>query len=597
LRLPMNRLHALVFTFALTLCFNGASSSGIAFAQTAGFALDRYDPAEHGGDWFAGESLDFGESGASLRPALGLTLDWAHDPLVVYDADGDEQAAIVENQLYAHLGGGLRLWERVRLAVNLPIALWQSGQDGVLDGTMLSASHDTALGDLRIGVDVRLLGAYRQAASLALGVQLYLPTGDREAFTGDGSVRLAPRLLLAGELAIFAYSARIGFVYRAEDDGIAGVATGHELQFTATAGLRVLDGRLLLGPELWGTTVVAHRAAFEKATTPFELLLGAHLRTGDYLLGLGIGPGLTRGLGAPSTRALLSLAWSPEPDDRPAEDAPPPAPSDRDHDAIADRVDACPDVAGAPNGDPRKHGCPSDRDADGVIDARDACPDTPGVASDDPEVDGCPPDRDDDGVIDADDACPDVAGVRSAEPGKNGCPGDRDRDSVIDPEDACPNDAGAPDADPHKNGCPKARVEQGQIKIIERIEFKTNSATILPESSPTLEAVRAILNEHPEIIALAIEGHTDHVGKPEYNQKLSERRAASVKSWLVNHGIAGRRLSSQGFGMSKPLDDNDSEPGRERNRRVEFHIQGPATSPAPVAPSGGERVISEEKSP
>ena len=93
------RASALALLFVVGL-------SGTATAQTQGFALDRYDPAEHGGDWFAGESLDLR---GSLRPAVGLTLDWAHDPLVVYDAEGEEQAAIVENQLYAHLGGGVRL--------------------------------------------------------------------------------------------------------------------------------------------------------------------------------------------------------------------------------------------------------------------------------------------------------------------------------------------------------------------------------------------------------------------------------------------------------------------------------------------------------
>ena len=299
------RALAFLLALGLALVVHGALGS-VAHAQTQGFALDRYDPAEHGGDWFAGESLDLR---GSLRPAIGLTLDWAHDPLVVYDADGDEVAAVVENQLYAHLGGGLRLWDRVRLAVNLPIALWQSGEDGTVDGTTFSSSGDTALGDLRIGADVRLVGAYREPISLALGLQAHLPTGDREAFTGDGSVRLAPRLLVAGEIARFAYSARLGFVFRPQDDGLGAVATGHELQFTATAGVRVLaDGALLLGPELWGTTVVAHGAAFDKETTPFELLLGAHLRAGDYRLGLGVGPGLTRGLGAPAARVLLSLA-------------------------------------------------------------------------------------------------------------------------------------------------------------------------------------------------------------------------------------------------------------------------------------------------
>ena len=561
----MTSTRALAFTFALALC-------SVAQAQTAGFALDRYDPAEHGGDWFAGDSLDLH---GHLRPALGLTLDWAHDPLVVYDASGDQTAAIVENQLYAHLGGGIRLWDRVRFAANLPIALWQSGETGTLDGEMLSSTNDTALGDLRLAADVRLLGNYREVVSLALGLQAHLPTGDRESFTGDGKVRLVPHALVAGEIASFAYSAKLGFVYRAQDDTVGQVPTGSELQFVVTAGVRLLQDALLVGPELWGTTVVVHGAAFDRATTPFELLFGGHYRAGDYRFGLGIGPGLTRGLGAPSARVLASFAWSPEP---PQAAAPPPEPTvgDRDRDGIVDPNDACPDVPGAASSDASKNGCPPDRDGDGIVDAQDACPDTPGIASSDRELNGCPPDRDEDDIIDAQDACPDVPGVRSDDPTKNGCPGDRDGDQIIDPKDACPNDPGAPDPDPKKNGCPKARVEQGQIKIIERIEFKTNSAVILPESTPVLEAVRTILSDHPEIAQLSVEGHTDNVGKPEYNQSLSERRAAAVVSWLAQHGIARKRLSSAGFGLTRPLESNDTEQGRERNRRVEFHIQGAA---------------------
>jgi outer membrane protein OmpA-like peptidoglycan-associated protein len=561
----MTSTRALAFTLVLAL-------SAVAQAQTAGFALDRYDPAEHGGDWFAGDSLDLR---GHLRPALGLTLDWAHDPLVVYDASGDQTAAIVENQLYAHLGGGIRLWDRVRFAANLPIALWQSGETGTLDGEMLSSTNDTALGDLRLAADVRLIGNYREVVSLALGLQAHLPTGDRESFTGDGKIRLVPHALIAGEIASFAYSAKLGFVYRAQDDDVGQVPTGSELQFVVTAGVRLLQDALLLGPELWGTTVVVHGAAFDRATTPFELLFGGHYRAGDYRFGLGIGPGLTRGLGAPSARVLASFAWSPEP---PQPAAPPPEPTvgDRDRDGIVDPSDACPDVPGAASSDASKNGCPPDRDGDGIVDAQDACPDTPGIASSDRELNGCPPDRDNDDIIDAQDACPDVPGVRSEDPAKNGCPGDRDADQIIDPKDACPNDPGAPDPDPKKNGCPRARVEQGQIKIIERIEFKTNSAVILPESTPVLEAVRTILTDHAEITQLSVEGHTDNVGKPEYNQSLSERRAAAVVSWLTQHGIARKRLSSQGFGLSRPLESNDTEQGRERNRRVEFHIQGAA---------------------
>ncbi len=88
-----------------------------------------------------------------------------------------------------------------------------------------------------------------------------------------------------------------------------------------------------------------------------------------------------------------------------------------------------------------------------------------------------------------------------------------------------------------------------------------------------MTAVSKILDEHPEITKIGIEGHTDNRGGAAHNKKLSVRRAASVVKWLVAHGIAAGRMSSAGFGMERPLDANDSDEGRQRNRRVEFHIR------------------------
>jgi outer membrane protein OmpA-like peptidoglycan-associated protein len=70
-----------------------------------------------------------------------------------------------------------------------------------------------------------------------------------------------------------------------------------------------------------------------------------------------------------------------------------------------------------------------------------------------------------------------------------------------------------------------------------------------------------------------IEGHTDNVGKAAMNKKLSKERAQSVMAWLVMHGISTARVSAQGFGMDRPIDDNATEAGRKNNRRVEFHIE------------------------
>jgi outer membrane protein OmpA-like peptidoglycan-associated protein len=196
------------------------------------------------------------------------------------------------------------------------------------------------------------------------------------------------------------------------------------------------------------------------------------------------------------------------------------------------------------------------------------------VPNDDPDKNGCPPDRDGDGIIDSKDACPDVKGVPSDDPELNGCPPDSDGDGIRDDKDACPYEKGVRDDDPSKNGCPKSvRVTETEIVILEQVQFKTGSAVILPESDDLLRQVAAVLTEHPEIKKLEVQGHTDNRGGKAYNQKLSERRSASVKKWLVERGqIDPDRLSSQGYGLTQPIDDNTTAEGRQKNRRVQFRI-------------------------
>lgn len=553
--------------FAVWL-FNLASS---ARAQDEGFAINRFAPAEAGSDWFTGESLDFR---GHLRPAVGLTLDYAHKPLVLYDAAGEEFAALVEGQLTGHLGGSLVLWERLRLAVLVPVVITQHGEPGTVPGTALEYAGGTALGDVRAGVDVRLAGEHGGPFTLVLGAQLHVPTGDRAAYSGDGAVRVTPRLLIAGDLAVIAYALRAGVAYRAQDDGLAGVATGSELTFGASLGVRF--GGLLIGPELYGSTVISDGdAVFGRETTPIELLGGAHYKAGDFNLGLGAGPGLTQGLGAPQVRVVGTIAWAPayEKKAEPVVMEEPPPPPDRDGDGILDAHDACGDEPGEPSQDPRRNGCPRDSDGDGIADKDDACQDLPGAPSDQLSKNGCPPDADGDGVYDAEDACPGVPGVAHEDPAKNGCPPDADGDGILDAEDACPSAAGPSHPDRAKHGCPKARVEKGEIKITEKIAFKSNSSKLLPSSSEILEAVRAILEAHPEITLLSLEGHTDDVGRAKYNQRLSQLRTEAVLKWLVQHGIERKRLKAIGYGASMPIADNGTEEGREQNRRVEFHIR------------------------
>jgi hypothetical protein len=102
--------------------------------------------------------------------------------------------------------------------------------------------------------------------------------------------------------------------------------------------------------------------------------------------------------------------------------------------------------------------------------------------------------------------------------------------------------------------------------------------------------VAEVLKEHTEITKVLVEGHTDNRGGKGYNQALSERRAKSVMKWLVKHGIDAKRLEAKGFGQDRPIADNTTEEGRQKNRRVEFKIlatSAPSTvgTPAPATPN------------
>ena len=110
------------------------------------------------------------------------------------------------------------------------------------------------------------------------------------------------------------------------------------------------------------------------------------------------------------------------------------------------------------------------------------------------------------------------------------------------------------------------------IKINEKVMFETGSSEILPESHGLLNEVAAMLNKNPQIRVINIEGHTDSVGSDRKNKQLSEKRAASVALFLAGAGVDAQRMVPKGHGEEKPIADNDTEEGRDQNRRVEFNI-------------------------
>ncbi|MGC9323654.1 MAG: outer membrane beta-barrel domain-containing protein [Desulfomonilia bacterium] len=232
---------------------------------------------------------------------------------------------------------------------------------------------------------------------------------------------------------------------------------------------------------------------------------------------------------------------------------------DSDGDGVTNDLDKCPNTPAGVAVD--VNGCPKDSDGDGVPDYLDKCPNTPaGVKVD---SSGCPVDSDGDGVPDYLDKCPNTpAGVKVD---KNGCPVDSDGDGVPDYLDKCP---GTPKGTPvDANGCPPV-VEAGAF-VFRNIYFDFDKADIKDESLPILDEVSMYLEENADM-KMEIQGHTDSVGPDEYNMRLSQARAESVKDYLVNSGIGNERLVAKGFGETNPVAPNDTAENRAKNRRVEF---------------------------
>jgi outer membrane protein OmpA-like peptidoglycan-associated protein len=562
------------------------------------FALDQFQPAPSQDRFFAVQSTT---PTGELRPALWLVSDYAHRPLVLYKNGGEDSiGAVVSDRWLLHLGGELSLWNRLGVSVDVPAVLASGGEDRTPAGAgTFEAPQGAALGDLRLGARLRLIGTPEGAVSVGLAGYVWLPTGDASSLASDGSARGLPSAVVSGRIGSFVYAANAGVMLRPAAS-YADTELNNQLSFGAAAGVLLLDDRLLLGPETYGTTAIAGEDSFGRGNTNFEAVGGARYRVGPIVLGAAAGPGISKGLGTPALRVLASVAFVPEPrQDEPA---------DRDRDGILDAADSCPDAAGAPSAkraehgcpdrdrdgvrdpqdacvdlagkadpDPAKNGCPEvDTDQDGIADGEDACPKVKGVKSSNPERNGCPADRDGDGIADLVDACPDVPGVSSGTPSEHGCPPDTDGDGIRDDRDACPREKGPANEDATKNGCPSlVRVTAAEILILEQVRFRTASDVILPESAELLAQVAAVLREHPELTQIEVQGHTDNRGGRAYNQNLSQRRAASVVKWLTTkESIAAERLTPRGYGMDRPLASNDDEEGRQKNRRVEFKLIG-----------------------
>jgi outer membrane protein OmpA-like peptidoglycan-associated protein len=151
-----------------------------------------------------------------------------------------------------------------------------------------------------------------------------------------------------------------------------------------------------------------------------------------------------------------------------------------------------------------------------------------------------------------------------------------------------------PEPEPEK----RVEVRDNKIVINEKVQFELDSARILEVSHSLLNEVADVIRKNPQIKAILIEGHASSDGGDQHNLTLSDKRAKAVMNYLTGKaGIKKEMLKAKGYGETKPIASNDTEDGREQNRRVEFTItdQDVVETKVEVDDKGNEKVIEEKK--
>jgi len=540
-----------------------------------------------------------------------LLLQWAHDPLVYY-ADNGTETDLVGELFQLHVLGSVA-WNRLRLGVDLPVVL-RSLSD--LEG------GETGLSDLGLDFKGRVLDRRANPVGIALASRITLPTATTQAPLGSGGLGWTVEGILDAQLgdALLALNLGTQGTPTVELENL----TWDDQLFARLGASYAINPALGLGAELLGRAPYADIGNGD--ARPVEGLLGGWLRPvgGDWVLRLGGGSGLTGGVGAPKARVLLALAYDP-----------PQAGPDRDLDGLVDARDDCPDDPEDIDAWEDQDGCPEPtRVTVKVVDQHDLPIDAAsvrlagqgiarqGTAGQQLDLDAGSYDV----VVDAADfgaheavlsvpvGAPYEALVRLHVVPQEGLVSVQVKDKDGDALDAAVafgdktpelTHGGAAHATlpggswtlkVESEGYHPLRQEvtvrggeevlvlavlepelvqltQERIEIKDSVYFETAKATIKPESYGLLNQVADVLRDHPELQRVRIEGHTDSRGGDSYNLELSQERAASVREYLIGEGIAAKRLSSIGYGETRPLDARENEAAWSQNRRVDFWIE------------------------
>jgi uncharacterized repeat protein (TIGR01451 family) len=510
-------------------------------AQSSSSAIDvqQFKPAP-------GRSGVLGLHGAGFPGHLSwntaLSIHYARDPLVVINARSEELVQhLVKNQWGFDLTGAMGFGDHFELGALIPVSL-QHGEFNVQGSGATGQTWAGGLGDLRLIPKAEIYENER--LRLAAVAPFVFPTGGKTGLRGQKGLGVQPRVAadytLEGGTRLVA---NVGVNLRSRQE-LLNLSVGPELAYGFGAAIPFqLQGRQLTGmASLAGALGLSATAGVNEEEIPLELQAGLQYRFNKNVVGtLGLGRGLTLGYGMPAFRVLTGVAWI-------TEEAPRGRARDADDDGLDNADDQCPEQAEDEDGFQDEDGCPDpDNDQDGILDVQDKCPLQPEDKDGFQDEDGCPdPDNDRDGIDD----------------GADKCPTEKETINGVDDEDGCPD-----------TGKGQVELTNGSIVIHQKVYFDTNKDVVLERSFPLLKQVGLLLRANPQLTKIRVEGHTDSRADDAFNMDLSQRRANSVRKYLVEEaGINPARLEAVGYGESQPVDTNDTEQGRENNRRVVFTV-------------------------
>lgn len=519
------------------------AAPSLASAQDASFYVDRL---RIGGAPEDGIGIWRPEMGPKSRLFGQLGIGFALRPFRVENyVDTSDQGPIVEqqngppvsSQLITYMTAGAEIADRFAIQVSFPLAFQSTNSTVNIDAQITRQAIDQkTVVPMDLRLDARLILFRTESRSFKLGLEgaVFLPTGNEFSWGGDQGVSGHVGIGAEYDAKAFAVVMNAGYQIRPAAE-LNQFKLNDELTYGVGAFVPLADGRFRVGGEVFGSFGLLDETAGDVDNVPLEWMAEGRMNLGEdprqLYVGLGGGTRITAGY-APDFRAVGVVGgWFPL----------------EDWDVKNDKG--------------FRYKIPADSDGDKLAD----------------DIDMCPMDKEDHKGSNTDDGCPELLN-------------DADSDGVPDVEDACPKEPGPRNPDPAKNGCPEfIRRMKGsaQIEVLQEVQFAFDRADLLPPAFPILNEVVRLLKVNPDIVLVSIEGHTDDLGSHEHNDELSAARARSVMAYLVRRGITPNRLEAKGFGKRKPIADNQTAEGRQKNRRVEFHIRTSKPEAPPAAPPPG----------